>query len=232
VIIVNRRIVALIALLVGAVGSSAQTSVNAVGYINISVEPGANLIANPLRAEDMRISALFSLSTLPHGTKIYKFDGEKYKVAIFYAALGTFSPEGAGDETLVPGEGAFIVNPTTQPFTVTFVGEILQGNLTNPIPSGLSLRSSMVPWEATLEQLGFVPRAIDQVYLFNSATQSFETRTFIPGMGWQPALRKIRVGEAFFIRTSEPRDWVQVFFVDGGGTLSALNANPTVNFLY
>ena len=49
------------------------------------------------------------------------------------------------DTSLLPGEGGLLQNYSGEEFTVTCIGEVLQGNLTKPIPAGLSIRSSMVP---------------------------------------------------------------------------------------
>ena len=49
--------------LAGVVASQAQTvySVNAVGYVNLSLQPGFAMICNPLQGADNKVSTLFTL---------------------------------------------------------------------------------------------------------------------------------------------------------------------------
>lgn len=44
-------------------------------------------------------------------------------------------------ERLAPGEGAIFFNPTSDYKSFSFVGQVLTGNLSLPVPSGFSIRS-------------------------------------------------------------------------------------------
>src|SRR5207247_2281209 len=98
-----------------------------VGFLNLPIQPNLQLIANQLRNDPDSVEHLFAAP--PDGTLIYKFTGAGFSTNAFLADGGWDNPE----QTLEPGEGAFIQIPTNAVFTVTFVGEVLQGDLTNAI---------------------------------------------------------------------------------------------------
>jgi hypothetical protein len=113
----------------------------------------------------------------------------------------------------MPGEGVFVRNPTAADVTVTFVGDVPQGTLNNPLPQGLSIRSSMVPQAGTAAELGLVGQTDDQFYQFDPSTQRYRTSTNDAG-DWLPALNPLKVGEAFFIRKAVAGTWTRTFNVN------------------
>src|SRR5205823_7441370 len=61
----------------GVATSMAQVySVNAVGYVNVTVDSGFNMVANPLTAADNTVGNLFKniQGTIPGGLKVFIFD--------------------------------------------------------------------------------------------------------------------------------------------------------------
>src|SRR3982751_6594621 len=61
----------------GVATSMAQVySVNAVGYVNVNIDPGFSMVSNPLNAADNSIQALFKnfQGTIPGGLKIFPLD--------------------------------------------------------------------------------------------------------------------------------------------------------------
>lgn len=194
---------------VGVASSLAQVfSVNAVGYVNVTVAPGFQMIANPLEATSNTVSAL--LSNVPEGTIIYKFNSATGQYSINTFDFGEWS---SPNETLAPGEGAFIRNPGTTAINVTFVGEVKQGALSNPIPAGFSIRSSQVPQTGTLVDLGFPGVDGDIVYKFNEGTQSYSIFSFDFG-AWDPAPPVVEVGESVFVSKVAASSWNRTFSVN------------------
>ena len=175
---------------------SAQVySVNAVGYVNLTIPTSATaftyqIIANPLNGSpDNNLSTV--LPTVPDLTQLYFFRGGTFESALY---LGTWIPDGP----FLPGEGAFIeIAPgSPDPTTITFVGEVPQGHLENPVPTGYSLRSSIVPQRGLLStDLGYTPNELDQVYLFHGG--SYESFLFLGG-NWLPNEPTLEVAEGFF----------------------------------
>jgi hypothetical protein len=196
----------------GVATSMAQVfSVNAVGYVNVKVPPGFSLIANQLNAPDAKLSAL--IPTAPAGTTVYKFNGTAYEIASFDDLDNAWVGPAI---TLSPGEGAFIRNPTAAEFTVTFVGEVPAGSLSNPLPAGFSIRSSQVPQAGKITtDLGFPAGAGDVIYQFNSTTDQYVINSFDDlDNAWVPAEPTVAVGESFFVKKAAAGNWTRNFSVN------------------
>jgi hypothetical protein len=202
----------------GVATSMAQVfSVNAVGYVNTTLRPKYNLISNPLRASNNTIGELFKNveGGVPNGFQVYKFNGTGFTTATFDDLSLTFEPPAAAAQTVLPGEGVFVNNPTTTDKKLTFVGEVEQGALVNPIPAGLSIRSSQVPQEGTVTALGMPNGANgDQIYQFVPATQSYNTATFDDlDNAWDKVIT-LKVGEAVFLKRAAAASWNRTFSVN------------------
>src|SRR5882762_2203521 len=172
------------ALAAGVATSMAQSNVyslNVVGYVNTSlVGSGAGLfqmIANPLNATNNTLGALIP-SGPPDFSALYKWNGAGFDIATFF--LGSWDhPE----YTLNPGEGGIM--QSTGPWTNTFVGEVLQGSLSNSTTSaGFAIRASKVPQSGTLTILGLPGTNFsdfDSVYQFNTGSQGYDIHTWFLG---------------------------------------------------
>jgi hypothetical protein len=204
----------------GVASSMAQGtvfSVNAVGYVNTSLKKGFTLISNPLTAADNSIGALFG--SLPDGAQVSKFNGTKFDTTTQDSLSGGFDKPAIAALLVTPGEGVFVKSAADG--TITFVGEVPQGDLANSYPKGLSVRSSQVPQEGKITaDLGFPAKDGDQVSKFDLATQKFATYTFdsLSG-GWTSssgALSEptIGVGEAFFLKAAAAGTWTRKFSVN------------------
>lgn len=184
-------------------------SLNVVGYYNITVPANSfALIANQLNTTNNTLAAL--LPSPPDGTQFYKFTGSGWNAYTFDALEGSWQPD--GNVTLNPGEGGFIKNNTGSSMTITFVGEVLQGSLTNPIPAGYAVRSSMVPQAGTLPSLAFPAEDGDQVFQFTGSGYNAFTYDGLEN-AWTPSTPSVAVGEAFFSRKAAAVNWVRNFTV-------------------
>jgi hypothetical protein len=191
-----------------AFGQGAVYSVNAVGFINVTV-PGVKLalVANQLNSTSNTVSNLFA--GVPDGTLVYEWTGTGFFVNEF--AFGGWT---AGGNTVDPGEGVFVRNPTATDLKITFVGEVPQGTLTTPITSGLNLVSSKVPQAGTLQTALQYPAADgDFIFKWNVANQAYDTFEFAFGT-WSPAQPEIGVGESFFARAANGATWTRTFSVN------------------
>jgi len=184
-------------------------SINSVGYVNVDVPVGFSMIANPLDAGDNSLNNIIPLDA-PSGTTIYKFkvnDGAFSSIST-YVTTGFWGPN--GDETLAPGEGAFIYAPSA--FSITFSGEVMQGELVNPLSAGFSIVSSQVPQAGSLSSLGFTPATGgDTVYKFNNGSGSYDIHTYITGSLWGPSEPSVEVGESFFLFSQGAGSWNRNF---------------------
>lgn len=196
----------------GAASAQSVYSVNAVGYVNLNIGNGFTMIANPLNTTNNTIGVL--LAGVPDFTTLYKWNevSQGFDIATFF-----FGAWDHPEYTLNVGEGAFI--SPAGPFTLTFVGEVLQGNLTNPVPSNFSIRSSQVPQAGTVGALGLTVNDFDTLYQWDTATQSYLIWTYFFG-GWgdpvpgPPTEPTVAVGESFFLSTGTPYNWTRTFSVN------------------
>jgi len=193
----------------GAATAMAQVySVNAVGYINLSVPVGFSLIANQLDAGTGNniVSKLFT--GVPGGTTLYKFTGGKY-------TIDGYDPDAGWDDpnmTLAPGEGAWILNNSAAAVQVTFVGNVPQGTLTTAVPSGFSIVSSQVPQSAQLDTvLGFPVVGGDTIYFYRGG--KYVITGYDPDAGWDTSPVP-NVGESFWVSTKAAKTWTRTFSVN------------------
>jgi hypothetical protein len=193
-----------------------------VGYVNKTFAPGFTMFANPLVAEDNDISAL--IPEAPVGTTAYAWnEGElKFDIVTSFGAAGW-----SGPLEFLPGGGGFI--GASAEFTVTFVGEVMQSvppyvaaagdPLQNPIPEGLSIRSSMVPQAGALADLGLDNLPFQStVYTWDVADQKYAINTLlVPPDTWSlGAAPSLEVAEAMFVAIPEGQalTWERVFSVN------------------
>ncbi|MGA4643817.1 hypothetical protein [Limisphaera sp. 4302-co] len=207
----TKALLAAAAFAAGLAASMAQNvySLNVVGYYNITIPPNSfALIANQLNTTNNTLGSL--IPSAPDGTQFFKFSGTGWDTYTYDELEGGWLPN--GNVSLNPGEGGFVRNNTANALTITFVGEVLQGSLTNPVPAGFSVRSSMVPQAGTLTQLAFPAADGDQVFVYRGGSYVGATYDELE-QGWLPAEPNLGVGEAFFSRKSAPATWVRNFTV-------------------
>jgi len=166
----------------GASMAQSVFSVNAVGYVNVPILPGYNLIANPLNGTNNLISTVIPVA--PDSTVLYHFNRATqhyYSTDTYFSfpppddADSGWYDEGFARSTtvLAPGEGFFIRNSGSAT-NVTFVGDVPQGNLTNTIAHFYGFYSSMVPQSGTLASLGLAAPNDSTVFRsWNAAQQKY-----------------------------------------------------------
>jgi hypothetical protein len=196
-------------------------SVNAVGYVNVPVIRGYQIIGNPLINSNNTLNVI--LPSVEDNTKIYRFS----PFTQTYMAPSTFffDPDiNAGawspDVALFPGEGVVLFSPTAG--TLTFIGEVAQGSLTNRLYPNFSILSSIVPQAGEITSvLRFVPCDNDSIYFFNPATQTYGAPFsffFDPDINqgaWSPRDPVLAVGQGFVFRnTCGVRVWTRTFSVN------------------
>jgi len=227
--------------LLGALGSvavQAQTNVyslNAVGYINVTLYPGYNLVTCPLICTpDNTINTLFNNSTgLYNGDSIYIFQNGHGYTLITQGRANSWSSSG-GTQTITNGEAVFFFNHGTTNVTNTFVGTVPSGG-TNLLGPGYNLVGSIVPTSGDLYSNSIsalsntTPNIGDLLYVFDATQQkyTFAYKVVSPAAAhngtspWQESAGGDPViagpGEGFFYlnntATSTTINWVENFSV-------------------
>ena len=99
----------------------------------------------------------------------------------------------------------------------TFIGEIPQGTLSNPFPSGDSIRSSMVPQTGPIDtDLGLPLINNDVIYRYDNAAGNLVGYVYYSdgqSYAWVPEAPVPQVGESFWIRTTTARTWTRNFTI-------------------
>jgi hypothetical protein len=166
------------------------------------------MIANPFDSSEA-VSDTFK--KWPDGTSLNKFDTRRFRLVENAVQRGRWM---VPNEKLLRGEGAIFFNPTSDYKTASFVGEVCQGNFSLPIPSGFSLRGSLVPQAGSLtEDLGFPIADGDVVHLFDRDRQKYLLSPYSDGK-WTAGQPVLAVGEAFWVAKTEPRNWIRNLIIE------------------
>ena len=198
--------------LAAVVSAMAQTtnvySVNAVGYVTISLTNGYNLIANPLNATSNNLNTVLT-NVADSATFIKWLPGSQgFKSASsFFAGFGWVP-----DDSWKPGEAGFLFSPDNR--TMTFVGEVPQGTFTNSLGVGYSMVSSVIPQSGALTNADFnFPAGDSDTFLsWNAAARGYDSATtYFAGFGWSPTTPNLQVGQGFFVFKSVSTNWVRTF---------------------
>jgi hypothetical protein len=186
-------------------------SLNVVGYYNMPVAANTLvMMANQLNTTNNTIANLIPGG--PPNALLYKFAGG-YTGYQFDDVDLVWKPD--GNATLNPGEACFYKSPVAT--TLTFVGDVLQGSLTNTLPIGtLAMRSSLVPQQGLIStDLGVPGEANDLAYLFAGGYTGYQFDDV--DLVWKPSQPTINVGQGFFYKkaaTSVSSSWVRNFTVN------------------
>jgi hypothetical protein len=214
----TKALLCAVALTAGNGISIAQSNV----FTNVSVRlpfGGGNyfLIANPLNNTNNDITNLFRFAS--DADQIYRWNSVTQDIdgdgeVIQYSALLGWSRH----FILQPGEAVFYLNAGASQRTLQFVGEVIQGPYTNPIPFGtIAVRGnglynayggiSPVAGSFTNALIGLTPADGDQVYFWNPFIQDFDIT--VPtysafSQTWTPSTTVLNPGIGFFYLRAGP----------------------------
>jgi hypothetical protein len=151
---------------------------------------------------------------LPSGSSVQVWDTTlqdfvpytKQPVGAGWSANGATVP-------FAPGQAVF-VKITGGDYTNTYVGDVLQGSLTNRTLANFNLIGNMVPDSGTATAINLVPAAGASVQKWSVAAQDFVLFSKTP-IGWsatggEPSFAP---GDGFFLKNNAPYDWVRNFTV-------------------
>jgi hypothetical protein len=183
-------------------------SVNAVGYINITIPAnGLDIVANQLNTGGNTLDEVLPNPT--DGTIIYTFSAATgYSIAIADFGWGA-----AGTTVINPGKAFFVRAPSTGPVTLTFVGEVPQGALSTPLVNGLNLVASQVPQAGALSgALGYTAAEGDTVYQWTGT--GYSSANIFDFGAWGAGDPNLEVGEGFWLIKNAAGNWTRNFSVN------------------
>lgn len=202
----------------GIASSMAQAvySVNAVGYVNLSISKGFSIIANPLdnKSNGNKLGGL--IAGVPENTAIYRFINGNFDISTYAKDDNGNLAWDKPDAVVAPGEGFFINNPSASAVTVTFVGDVPTGNLSNALKKGFNLKASQVPQSGQLDTVLKFP-ATDGDTVYRLVNGNYSISTFAPddsgNLAWDTAPVPA-VGEGFWVFTKADKSWTRNFLVN------------------
>jgi hypothetical protein len=224
----TKALLCAVALTAGIGISIAQSNVTNVSVTLFGGDGAFHLIANPLNNTNNDTTNLFRLAS--DGDQIYRWDSVKQDVDVpgvvpTYSALFGWSSH----FILQPGEAVFYLNAGPNQRTLQFVGEVIQGPYTNPVPFGtIAVRGnglfnayggiSPVAGSFTNALIGITPADGDQVYFWNPYIQDFDITapTYSAfSQTWIPSTTVLKPGIGFFYLRAGPNQaqWIRNFTV-------------------
>jgi Immunoglobulin I-set domain len=188
----------------------------------LTIYPGWNLIANQLNHPNGNTLNNIMLTNvtppLPDGCQLFKFvnnttNGSPWVPSIYRAAWGSWVP---GDVTLNPGEGAYLLNSSTAPFSISLIGTAMSRR-SEPYPNvwgGMLLLSGQGFEPSTFELIYGGPAQVnDQVFQWNKLYAAYSIYAYAlikgpPGEGWSPSAPAIPIGQSVWIKVAGNYGWV------------------------
>jgi hypothetical protein len=201
-------------------------SANVVGYVNVIVtNNGYTSLTTPVDYDGTglndTVTNLFG-TNLPNHSIVEVWNGSTF-ISDNFAGKGANPPTwGNPNLNLGPGLGYYIYNPSNFVINITYVGTVLQGNLTNTVfgtTGNYSMLGSLVPVAGRIQtDLGYQPSGGDVVEIWNQAlsgglgnfnTYNFSAKTH----AWTPLEPTIQVGQGFFLETTNTSLVISTNFV-------------------
>jgi len=166
----------------GVASSMAQGNVyslNVVGYVNITLKPGYNLITAPLSAADNGVNTVLKNCNppIPANSLLFTWDSVNATYAQALTADGAngwvdsqFNP---ATTQIPPGTAFFVQNAGAAPVTLTLTGTVLQN--TNPVALavGYSFIGDTEPLSADITTNGFPVVDNSLLYTWDATGQTY-----------------------------------------------------------
>ncbi len=192
-------------------GANGYRSFNPYGYVTKTLAANAwTMLSVPLLDTNSTVRALFNGATVNMSVKKLNQATGVEDEAVFQN--GAWS---GPNFSIRPGEAVKFNNPNGFYLVGTFVGEVLQGNLVNPIPNGFSWRSSMMPKTGTLTTFLGYPAGPGDTYHQALSSGAFQQSAYYYPSQWTPSQPVVNSPtDGFGINNaSSAKNWIQWFSV-------------------
>jgi len=209
-------LIAAAALAAGVMSSQAQGvySQNIVGYVNLSISNGFNLVNIPLDYDGTGTNNVVNTvigTNLPNGSIIESWTPSGgFTPNSFASTSKQPTPHWAvPTATYNPGEGIFVYNPSNTVVNLTIVGTVLQGGLTNSYidSAGFSLVGGQFPVAGGISStFGYTPSDGDIAESWSPVAgftpNSYGPTSKQPTPHWAAGEPQLSVGQGIFIYTT------------------------------
>jgi len=211
----------------GVATSMAQTSnvysLNIVGYVNVPITGGYNLIVNQLDVDGVdNVNTVLTNGT-PDQTQLFTWNGTGFNPSVtFFAGTGWLDLNNGGNpatNNVPPGNAFFLFNPGGAA-TITLVGQVSSSTNHIPVTAGYGFYGVVPPLASDLDTNGFP--AEDQMQFFTFGSGAYSSGfTFFAGTGWldlnnggAQVFPTPAVGQGFLIFNPDAATtWTQTFVV-------------------
>jgi hypothetical protein len=218
------------ALVLSLTPSQAQSvySANVVGYIQLNLTNGFNLIANQLDVDGTGLNntvvTVFG-TNLPANSAVLAWvpSSGSFSFANWTLSKGVLKWSGAtnaANQALNPGGAVFVSIPASAPATttITLVGNVIQGTNVVPMVTGFNMAGAIPPLSGSIDtNLNYIPSHNDQVLVWSPATQSYVFYNYTLSKGvwkWSPGSPQISLAQGVFINTTNTTPaWTNKFVV-------------------
>jgi hypothetical protein len=171
----------------GALSSMAQSnvySVNVVGYVNVTLAPGYNLVSSPLQATNNGVNTVLTAQSpiLQNGTLFIwnATTGAGFLPAVFPGGDGFWYDNNfnlATNQT-PPGTSFFIQNLDGHNITLTLAGSVVQGTNNFTINKGYGFYGDPEPVSGDITTNGFPVQDNSTLFTWNTPGQSYNQAVF------------------------------------------------------
>src|SRR5688572_10079567 len=164
----------------GIASSLAQVySVNVVGYINLTLKPGLNLITAQLKGTNQNVNTILASTTpvMPENSLLFTWNntGQRFDNALL-ASGGVWYDQTTGTPattTVSPGQAFFVQNAGSTDVTLTLVGEVPTGATAVSVANGLGFYGDPAPVSQNIVTNGFPVGDNDLLYTWDAARQTY-----------------------------------------------------------
>jgi hypothetical protein len=202
------------ALAAGVMHSQAQVySQNIVGYINVPLNTGYNLIANQLDVDGTGTNnSIYSAvgTNFPGGTQVLTWSGSGFIISKI-SGTGKWSVNNQViTNAMNPGSGFFI--NVAAPTNITFVGNVITGTNTYPIAAGYQIVAPSGPVAGTLDTTnGYTASRNDQILVWTGT--GFIIHKYSGSLWSAGGDPQLAVGQSVFLDAVNNTNWTQVLNV-------------------
>jgi hypothetical protein len=210
-------LIAAAALAAGVMHSQAQVySQNIVGYINVPLNTGYNLIANQLDVDGTGTNnSIYTAvgTNFPANTQILAWNPSS---AAFTSTKLLSSGKWSANNLVVtnamnPGSGFFI--NVAAPTNITFVGNVITGTNTYPLIAGFQIVAPSGPIGGMIDtNNGYTPSHNDQILVWNNSSASYTSHKWLTS-SWSAGDPVLTVGQSIFLNAVNNTNWTQVLNV-------------------